>query len=258
MKKDIKYLAGKKNACIPITMITAYDFPTARIMDEAGIDSVLVGDSVGTNYLGLTSEREVTISDILHHTGAVRRGVNNAFLIADLPYGCVDNLEIALESSRLITEAGADCVKIEGWGEKADIVKGLVDNGYKVCAHIGYNPQIHDKPALFGKDTNQAKKLLDGALLLEEAGASLIVIEMTPAELAKRISAALKIPTIGIGSGSGCDGQVLVINDLLGISPKLFKHVRRFANLRETLLDSFSAYAAAVEKREFPTKETPC
>ncbi|MCL2689954.1 MAG: 3-methyl-2-oxobutanoate hydroxymethyltransferase [Chitinispirillia bacterium] len=252
MKKDIKYLNGKKCANVPITMVTAYDFPTAQIIDEAGIDSVLVGDSVGTNYLGLTSEREVTIGDMLHHAKAVRRGVTDAFLIVDLPFGCVDTLEIALESSRLLTEAGADCVKIEGWGEKADIVRGLVDNDYKVCAHIGYNPQIHDKPAVFGKDRDQAKELLDGALLLEKAGASLIVLEMVPVLLAEEISSSLKIPTIGIGSGNGCGGQVLVINDLLGLSPKLFKHVRRFANLRETLLDSFREYISTVEKREFP------
>ena len=252
MKKDIKYLTGKKSSNVPITMVTAYDFPTAQIIDGAGIDSILVGDSVGTNCLGLTSEREVTISDMLHHTKAVRRGVNKAFLIVDLPYGCADTLEAAIENSQLLTEAGADCVKIEGWGEKADIIRGVCGNGYKVCAHIGYNPQIHDKPAVFGKDTNQAKELLDSALLLEKAGASLIVLEMVPAELAEKISSALKIPTIGIGSGNGCGGQVLVINDLLGISPKLFKHVRRFANLRETLHNSFREYASAVEKREFP------
>jgi len=252
MKKDIKYLTDKKRDSIPITMITAYDFPTAQIIDEAGIDSVLVGDSVGTNYLGLTSEREVTINDMLHHTKAVRRGVNNVFLIVDLPYRCADDLQSALENSRLLTEAGADCVKIEGWSEKADIIKGLVDNGYCVCAHIGYNPQIHDKPAMFGKDSDQAKILLDSALLLEEAGASLIVLEMVPVLLAQKISGQLKIPTIGIGSGNKCDGQVLVINDLLGLSPKLFKHVRRFANLRETLLSSFREYINAVEKREFP------
>jgi len=252
MKKNIKYLSNKKNANVPITMVTAYDFPAAQILDEAGIDCVLAGDSVGTNCLGLTSEREVTINDMVHHTKAVRRGVNNAFLIVDLPFGCADTLEIALESSRLLTEAGADCVKIEGWGEKADIIKGVVDNGYKVCAHIGYNPQIHDKPAMFGKESGQAKELLDGALLLEESGACLIVLEMVPAELAEKISGELKIPTIGIGSGNKCDGQVLVINDLLGLSPKLFKHVRRFANLRETLLGAFREYAGAVEKREFP------
>jgi 3-methyl-2-oxobutanoate hydroxymethyltransferase len=252
MKKNIKYLWDKKTARQPITMITAYDFPTARIMDEAGIDSVLVGDSVGTNWLGLASEREVTINDMLHHTAAVKRGVNNAFLIADLPYGCGDSVETALASSRLLTESGADCVKIEGWAEKADIVKALCANGYAVCAHIGYNPQTHDKPALFGKESGQAQELFECALLLEEAGACLAVLEMVPAPLAEKISRALKIPTIGIGSGNVCDGQVLVINDLLGLSPKVFKHARKFADLRETMFRAFSEYAAAVEKREFP------
>ncbi|MDR0305737.1 MAG: 3-methyl-2-oxobutanoate hydroxymethyltransferase [Chitinispirillales bacterium] len=252
MKKDLKYITEKKLADFPITMITAYDFPSGQAMDEAGIDCVLVGDSVGTNYLGLSNEREVTIADMLHHTSAVRRGVRNAFLIADLPFGCADTVESALANSRFLIEKGADCVKIEGWSEKAEIVNNLVNNGCVVCAHIGYNPQIHNKPAVFGKDKDQAEDLLNSASVLAEAGASLIVLEKVPAELAEKISNNLKIPTIGIGSGNGCDGQVLVINDLLGLSPKLFKHVRRFANLRQTMLEAFKEYKRAVENREFP------
>jgi len=224
-------------------------------MDEADIDCVLVGDSVGTNYLGLSSEREVTITDMLHHTGAVKRGVQNALLIADLPYGCADTPQSALANSRLLIERGADCVKIEGWSEKVEIVKYLVDNGYPVCAHIGYNPQIHDKPAVFGRNADQASDLFKSASLLAEAGACLIVLEMVPAPLAEKISSGLTIPTIGIGSGNGCDGQVLVINDLLGLSPKLFKHARQFANLRSTMLEAFKEYKQAVESREFPAVE---
>ena len=236
-------------------MITAYDFPSGQLMDEAGIDCVLVGDSVGTNYLGLSSEREVTITDMLHHTGAVKRGIKNALLIADLPYRCADTPESVLANSRLLMEKGADCVKIEGWSEKVEIIKCLVDNGCPVCAHIGYNPQIHDKPAVFGRNADQASDLFKSASLLAEAGACLIVLEMVPAPLAEKISSGLTIPTIGIGSGNGCDGQVLVINDLLGLSPKLFKHARQFANLRSTMLEAFKEYKQAVESREFPAVE---
>jgi len=255
MKKNIKYLLDKKRAGVPITMVTAYDFPTAQILDAAGIDAVLVGDSAGTNCLGHPSEREVTMDDMIRHTSAVCRGVKDAFVIADLPYGCADNAGDALANAKRLTDSGADCVKVEGWGEKAEIVRTLRGAGFTVCAHIGYNPQIHDRPRVFGKDAEQAAALLDGAKTLCCAGAELVVLEMVPAELAGRISAELTIPTIGIGSGNRCDGQVLVVNDLLGLSPKLFRHVRRFANLRETMSEAFRDYIDAVQSREFPGEE---
>jgi len=255
MKKDLDYMIDKKRAGSPITMVTAYDFTAAKILDEADIDSVLVGDSVGTNYLGYKSEREVSISAMIHHTSAVCRAVKSAFIIADLPYGCADDIDSALRNSKLLADCGADCVKIEGWSEKAEIVNKLSDNEITVCAHIGYNPQIHDKPRVFGKDADQAAALLDGAKALCDAGAEMILLEMVPARLSGEISKALPVPIIGIGSGNLCDGQVLVINDLLGLSPKVFKHARPFTNLRDKMYEAFKDYADAVRSREFPGEE---
>jgi len=253
MKKTISYITQKKRSGSPIAMVTAYDFPTARLIDEAGADAILVGDSLGTNYLGYASEREVTMDDMAHHTSAVCRAVKDAFVIADLPYGCADDADKAAANAKRLTDCGADCVKIEGWGEKAGVVRRLTENGFTVCAHIGYNPQFHNKPQIFGRDAEQAAELESGAQAICDAGAKLIVLEMLPKELSRKISATLPIPTIGIGSGNACNGQVLVVNDLLGISRKLFKHVRRFANLREIMFDAFKDYNEAVKSREFPS-----
>jgi 3-methyl-2-oxobutanoate hydroxymethyltransferase len=255
MKKDMQYIINKKRAGDPITAVTAYDFPTARILDEADIDIVLVGDSVGTNALGYLSEREVTMDDMARHTSAVCRAVKSAFVIADLPYGCAYRIDDAARDASTLAGCGADCVKIEGWGEQAGIVKGLCGCGITVCAHIGYNPQIHDRPRVFGKDADQAAALYSGAELLRGAGAGLIVLEMVPRELAGKISKNLPIPAIGIGSGNLCDGQVLVVNDLLGLSPKVFRHARKFADLKETMYEAFKDYADAVRSREFPGDE---
>ncbi|GBU21175.1 3-methyl-2-oxobutanoate hydroxymethyltransferase [Fibrobacteres bacterium R8-0-B4] len=255
MKKTVNHITQKKRSGCPITMVTAYDFPTAQVLDEAGIDSILVGDSVGTNCLGYKSEREVTMDDMAHHTSAVCRAVRDAFVVADIPYGGADSAEIALANAERLTECGADCVKIELWDDKAGIVKRLAENGFAVCAHIGYNPQRHSKPQLFGKDPGQAAELFDGALALCDAGAKLIVLEMIPNSLSRKISAAVPVPTIGIGSGSACDGQVLVVNDLLGMSRRLFKHAHRFANQRERMFEAFKDYIDAVKSREFPGDE---
>ncbi len=252
MKMTIDRITQKKSAGIPITMVTAYDFPTAQVLDEAGIDSILVGDSVGTNHLGYASEREVTMDDMARHTSAVNRAVRDAFVVADLPYGGADNAEKALANAQRLIDCGADCVKIEGWGEKADIIRHLAENDIVVCAHIGYNPQLHDKPQIFGKDAGQAAELISGAQTLCDAGAKLIVLEMLPNGLSRKISAAVPVPTIGIGSGNACDGQVLVVNDMLGLSKKLFKHVYRFANQREKMFEAFKDYIDAVKSREFP------
>jgi 3-methyl-2-oxobutanoate hydroxymethyltransferase len=252
MKKTINHIAQKKRTGSPITMVTAYDFPTAQVLDEAGADSVLIGDSVGTNCLGYASEREVTIDDMAHHTSAVCRAVRDAFIVADLPYGCADDAGAAPLHAKRLADCGADCVKVEGWGEKADVIRRLTEEGFTVCAHIGYNPQRHSRPQLFGKDPTQAAELLGGAKALCDAGAKLIVLEMLPNALARKITAQLPIPTIGIGSGNVCDGQVLVVNDLLGMSRRLFKHVHRFANLREKMFEAFKDYIDAVKSREFP------
>ncbi len=255
MKKTLKYILSKKASKIPVTMATAYDFPTAQLQDQAGMDCILIGDSLGTNVLGYESERQVTMDDMLHHTAAVARGVQDACILADLPFGSTETSEFAMENASKLVNAGADCVKIEGWHHKLTIIKELVQNGFSICAHIGYNPQIHDKPKTFGKDATQALELLKAAQALQDAGACMLVLEKIPHEIAAEISFQLEIPTIGIGSGNGCDGQVLVVNDLLGLSSRKFRHVQTFADLREIELSAFKSYIQAIETRIFPSEE---
>ena len=256
MKKDLNYLLNKKKKGVPITMVTAYDFPTARIEDAAGIDAVLVGDSVGTNVLGYGSERDVTMADMIHHTAAVARGVRQAFVLADLPFGSVETVSDAERNTDLLINGGAECVKIEGWRERCPIIEHLSKKRYKVCAHIGFNPQIHgSRPRAFGKTASEAQDLLESGCMLQDSGAQLIIVEKITSEVAGMITGKLHIPVIGIGSGPSCDGQVLVINDLLGISERTFRHVRMFAESHKTALMAVTAYVDAVEKRNFPAHE---
>jgi len=237
-------------------MVTAYDCPTARIADEAGIDAVLVGDSVGTVMLGYASEREVTMEDMLHHVAAAARGIRQAYFFADMPYRSADTPRSAEKNARKLIGKGAECVKIEGWREKCPIVACLTKNNIPVCAHIGYNPQIHGaKPRVFGAGAPEARELIESACLLEKAGAVLLVLEKVPEEVSGIITKALRIPVIGIGSGRLCDGQVLVVNDVLGISERSFRHARAFSDFRVRALGALRAYAAAVESGAFPAEE---
>jgi 3-methyl-2-oxobutanoate hydroxymethyltransferase len=256
MKKSIEYLQQKKARREPITMVTAYDYPFARIEDIAGVDAILVGDSVGTNMLGYSSEREVTMVDMVHHTAAVARAVQKAFVLADLPYGAAKNADDAVRNARVLTENGAACVKIEGWREVAPVIEQLSRNGFLVCAHIGYNPQIHGgKPRQFGRTAVEACDLVESAVILQDAGAQLIIAEKITEEVTGEIATTLAIPVIGIGSGKVCDGQVLVVNDLLGMGQRTFKHVRRYGDMYRQALQAVSAYIADVETRCFPLKE---
>jgi 3-methyl-2-oxobutanoate hydroxymethyltransferase len=256
MKKDLAYLVKKKKNGRPITMVTAYDFPTARIADEAGVDAVLAGDSVGTNMLGYASEREVTMEDMLHHTAAAARGIQNAFFFADMPYRSAETPHDAEKNARRLIKKGAACVKLEGWREKCGTVAYLSKKRIPVCAHIGYNPQVHGaRPRVFGLNGAEARELIDSAGLLEKAGAILLILEKVPEEIAGIITKNLTIPVIGIGSGRLCDGQVLVVNDVLGISERNFRHARAFMDFRAKALDALRAYTAAVEKGEFPAEE---
>jgi 3-methyl-2-oxobutanoate hydroxymethyltransferase len=253
MKKDINFLLNKKKQGIPITMVTAYDCPTAHIEDAAGIDAVLVGDSLGTNVLGYSSERDVTMTDMIHHTAAVARGIRQAFVLADLPFRSVETNSEAEKNADLLVRNGAECVKIEGWREMCPVIEYLSKKQFRVCAHIGYNPQIHGfRPRTFGKTAAEAQDLLESGCLLQDSGAQLIVVEKITTEVAGVIAGKLRIPVIGIGSGPLCDGQVLVINDLLGFSETTFRHVRRFAESYQTALEAVTAYAEEVEKRRFP------
>jgi 3-methyl-2-oxobutanoate hydroxymethyltransferase len=255
MKKDLNYLLSKKEKGIPITMVTAYDFPTARIEDAAGIDAVLVGDSVGTNVLGYGSEREVTMADMIHHTAAVARGIRQAFVLADMPFGSVETNSEAEKNADLLVKSGAECVKIEGWRETCPVIEHLAKKQFNVCAHIGFNPQIHgSRPRTFGKTAAEAQDLLESGRMLQDSGAQLIVLEKITTEVAGIITARLHIPVIGIGCGPLCDGQVLVINDLLGFSEMTFRHVRRFAESYQLVLQAVTAYVEEVEIRRFPAQ----
>jgi 3-methyl-2-oxobutanoate hydroxymethyltransferase len=254
MKKDIAYLHTKKREQQPITVLTCYDYPTACLQNEAGIDIVFVGDSVGTNVLGYKSEVEVTMADMRHHLKAVRRGVTDAYLLVDMPYAADRDVKQAVTNANLFLADGADGVKLEGGIEKVPIVTALTEAGVEICAHIGHNPQIHGtKAATHGKTFAKAKQLIEAAAALTNAGAKLIVLEKITEEVSQIITDTLNIPTIGIGAGRFCDGQVLVINDILGIGPS-FKHAKRYQNYDHLTLDAICKYQEEVANGTFPTE----
>jgi 3-methyl-2-oxobutanoate hydroxymethyltransferase len=239
--------------------LTAYDYPTARIVDEAGIDVVLVGDSIGNVIFGYGNTVPVTLDEILTHTRAVRRAVKRALLVADMPYGSYhtgadDTVRAAL---RLVKEGGAEAIKLEGGRKRAALVKRLVDEELAVMGHIGLTPQSVNKLGGYrvqGKTAETARELLDDALALEEAGAFSIVLEVMPREIAKLITESVKIPTIGIGAGADCDIQVLVLHDMLGLSfGKQARFVRPYANLREAMTEAISHFAEDVRSGAYPS-----
>jgi 3-methyl-2-oxobutanoate hydroxymethyltransferase len=243
-----------------LVCLTAYDYTMARIVDEAGIDIILVGDSIGNTMLGYGNTVPVTLEEIVMHTRAVRRGVQRALLVADMPYGSFhtgadDAVRNAL---RLIKEGAAEAIKLEGGLKRAPLVKRLVDEEIPVMGHIGLTPQSVNMLGGYrvqGKTAETARALLDDAQALEEAGAFSIVLEVVPREIAKLITESVKIPTIGIGAGSGCDIQVLVIHDLLGLSfGKTARFVRPYANLRETMTEAISRWAEDVRSGSYPSE----
>ena len=241
-----------------ITCLTAYDYPTARLVDEAGIKIVLVGDSLAQVVLGYDSTVPVTVDEMLHHLKAVRRAVRRALLVVDLPFGSYHvSTEKALETAiRFVKEGGAEAVKFEGGRIRADLVRKLVDAQIPVMAHIGLTPQsIHTMGSykVQGRTLDAANELVADAEALEEAGAFAIVLEGIPRELAAIITRRLRIPTIGIGAGPDCDGQVLVFHDLAGLSYNApAKFVRNYANLREALHQALSQFRADVGKGCYP------
>ena len=247
---------GKK-----ISMITAYDYTTARLVDESGIDSILVGDSLGNVILGLGDTVSVTMEDMIHHGAAVARGAKNALVVVDMPFMSYQSsvYDAVVNAGRLMKEARANAVKLEGGVEVADRIRAIVDCQIPVCAHIGLTPQGINALGGFkvqGKTADSARKLLEDAHAVEEAGAFAVVLEAIPAELAERVSAELTIPTIGIGAGAGCDGQVLVNQDMLGMFHDFTpKFVRRFAEVGDVMLEAYRAYDAAVKDGSFPAAE---
>ncbi len=253
-------LLDKKQKHELITCITAYDYPSARLIDEAGIDMILVGDSLGMVMLGYENTLPVTVPEMLHHVRAVRRGVKHAFLIADMPYasfhvGVRDTLRNAV---RFIKDGGAEAVKVEGGEKRARIVERLVDAEIPVVGHIGLTPQsLHAMGGykVQGKTLKAVEQLMRDAVALERAGACSIVLEGIPREVAAMITRELEIPTIGIGAGPECDGQVLVFHDVLGLTfAPAAKFVRRYADLGGAITNAVLAYKDDVKSGAFPTE----
>ncbi len=254
--KDVMKMKTEKQ---PIVMITAYDYPSAKIVDEAGVDIILVGDSLGMVVLGMKSTHTVTLEDMLRHTMAVARAEPKAMIVGDMPFGSYEpSLEKAVESAIAFVKAGADAVKLEGGSEYTDRVKAIVNAGIPVMGHIGLTPQRYLKLGgykLQGKRREEAKRLLEDALALQEAGAFSIVIEFTAEETAKMITEKLNIPTICIGSGRYCDGQVLVYHDLLGLYEHTPPFAKRYADLKSIILKAVKEYAEDVRTGRFPEEK---
>ena len=234
----------------PIVVLTAYDAPTARAEVMAGVDIILVGDSVGTNFLGYADEKEVTLADIVHHLRAVRRGAPGATILADLPYATYDTPSDAVANARMLVAAGADMVKFEG--ARLEIVRALKQAGIAVSGHLGLEPQHHDVKRLKAKTEDAARQLLDDAVALDAAGLDLLILELIPEPVATRITRAVKAPTIGIGAGRETDGQVLVVTDLLGYTDAVFRHNRRYAEIGATTREAVETYVADVRAGRFP------
>lgn len=246
----------------PITMITAYDVAMSRNVNEAGIDMILVGDSLGNVVLGYNSTIPVTMEDMLHHTKAVMRGNKTALVVGDMPFMSyqADIVDGIYNAARFLKETGCHAVKLEGGAEVAPLVKRLVEAGIPVCAHIGLTPQSVNQLGGYkvqGKDEIAAQKLIDDAKALEAAGAFACVLECVPAKLAAKITQELtKMATIGIGAGNGCDGQVLVCNDLLGVTDGFSpKFVKKYANIHQITIDAVKKYIDDVKNRQFPSEE---
>jgi 3-methyl-2-oxobutanoate hydroxymethyltransferase len=251
----------KKERGEPITMLTAYDYPTALAVDRAGIDSILVGDTLAMVVLGYETTLPVTMEEMLHHCRAVARGAKTALLIGDMPFMSyqVSVEEATRNAGRFLQQGGMDAVKLEGGRERADTIRSITSAGIPVMGHIGLTPQSVHQLGGFrtqGKTAITAKRLVEDALILEEAGCFSIVLEAVPAQLAALITKKLSIPTIGIGAGVGCDGQVLVTHDLLGLFDRFTpRFVKKYADFHYEMQKAFADYIEDVETKRFPAHE---
>jgi 3-methyl-2-oxobutanoate hydroxymethyltransferase len=252
---DIK---GKKDNQQPITMLTAYDYPSAQLVDKAGVDIILVGDSLGMTVMGSPTTVSVTMDDMIHHCKMVARGTERAFLIGDMPFMSYQTgrSDAIRNAGRFLKEGGMEAVKLEGGEVAADLVKAIVNSGISVMGHIGLTPQSVTQFGGYrvqGKTAASAKQLISDALKLQEVGCFSIVLEAIPASVAEIITATLSIPTIGIGAGNRCDGQVLVYHDLLGLYPDFTpKFVKQYANLSKSITEALKQYCLDVQQRKFP------
>jgi len=259
-KVTILDIQKRKEAGQPLTMLTAYDYGTAELVDAAGIDIILVGDSVGMVVMGLDSTVPVTMTEMLHHCRMVARGSRHTFLVGDMPFLSyqISTAEAIANAGRFLKEAGMDAVKLEGGQEMAATITAVISAGIPVMGHIGLTPQSVSRLGGYriqGKTAVTAQKLLDDALALEEAGCFAIVLEAMPAPVASAISQRLRIPTIGIGAGPGCDGQVLVYHDMMGLFDRLQpRFVKRYAHLREIILHALTTYGDEVRSGDFPNE----
>ncbi|MDD5084660.1 MAG: 3-methyl-2-oxobutanoate hydroxymethyltransferase [Candidatus Omnitrophica bacterium] len=259
MKITVRDIIEKKKKGEKITALTAYDYAFAGVLDQAGLDIILVGDSVGTTVLGYDSTVPVTMRDMLHHTKAVARAVKNSLLVADMPFGSYENsTERALRGARrLLKEGGAQAIKVEGAGGIVEIVKAMTASGVPVMGHLGLTPQTAEQLGGYkvqGKLRNEAEKIWQDARHLEGAGIFSLVLECVPYQLAKFITGRLKVPTIGIGAGPYCDGQILVLNDLLGLEKRLRpKFVRRYADLGRETERAVASFKKDVLKGSYPS-----
>lgn len=261
MKNTVLTFQQAKENGEKLTMLTAYDYSTAKLIDEAGVNSILVGDSLGNVILGYEDTISVTMEDMIHHGAAVARGAKNALVVIDMPFMSYQTsvYDALVNAGRLMKEGRGDAVKLEGGVEVCPQIKAIVDAGIPVCAHIGLTPQSINAFGGFkvqGKSEAAAKKLLEDAKAVEEAGAFAVVIEGVPAKIAALITEQLHIPTIGIGGGKDCDGQVLVYQDMLGMfSDFTPKFVKRYANIGEVMKEAFQNYIKEVQDGVFPAEE---
>ena len=261
MKNTTTSIMQMKNSGHKISMLTAYDYTTARLLDEAGVNTILVGDSLGNVILGYEDTISVTVEDMIHHSAAVARGAKNALVVTDLPFMSYQTsvYDAVVNAGRLMKDGSAGAVKLVGGKEVCPQIKAIVSAGIPVVAHLGLTPQSINTFGGFkvqGKTEAAAKKLIEDAKAVEEAGAFLLVLECVPAKLAKLVTESINIPTIGIGAGAGCDGQVLVIYDMLGMfsdfKPKFVKH---FANAGDVIREAVKTYIAEIDDGTFPAEE---
>jgi 3-methyl-2-oxobutanoate hydroxymethyltransferase len=257
-KITIQHIQAMKARHEVISMLTAYDYPTALVMDQAGLDIILVGDSLGMVVLGYESTLQVTMQEMIHHCRAVARGAKYAFLVGDMPFMSyqISTSEAIRNAGRFLQEGGMNAIKLEGGSERAETIQAIVNTGIPVMGHLGLTPQSVHKLGGYrpqGRDAEAAYRLVEDALILQEVGCFSLVLESIPGRLAELVSQRLDIPTLGIGAGGGCDGQVLVTHDLLGIFERFTpKFVKRYANLAGIMREAFSDFKLEVKERKFP------